>query len=350
MNRYLSKEESTALKGVAILWMIFHHCYHETGLFDYLNLNFYPFDMESVLNVGIYAKVCVAIFAFVSGYGLYISYMNSAVIEGDSKWIWNRLKKVMTTFCTVAVISYVYFAIKALITGEEFFSKYGNSLSEIVISIAADIFGVSKLLDTRSLNGAWWYISAAIIFMIVAPAFYKLLNQFGSVFVIGVLIVLPRILKLEYFGQTSIYVYLEVFVVGMIACHADWFGKFYRKFYKNSLAKAATAVVLIALFVLSIHNNLLLSRKVFWEYHYIVVPLINIFLCIFVIFKIPGLKKVFAYLGKYSTVMWLVHIFYRNAMNAHVPDNTWFMITPIVLVVVSLVSAIIYDKVRSFLK
>ena len=71
MNRYLSKEESTALKGVAILWMIFHHCYHETGLFDYLNLNFYPFDMESVLNVGIYAKVCVAIFAFVSSWNNY---------------------------------------------------------------------------------------------------------------------------------------------------------------------------------------------------------------------------------------------------------------------------------------
>ena len=78
MGRYISKEDSTALKGIAILWMIFHHCFHDIDLFKDLNLNFAPFTMEGVLNVGIYAKVCVAIFAFVSGYGLYLSFMNKS--------------------------------------------------------------------------------------------------------------------------------------------------------------------------------------------------------------------------------------------------------------------------------
>ncbi|MCR5144036.1 MAG: hypothetical protein K6B67_01855 [Lachnospiraceae bacterium] len=121
--------------------MIFHHCFHDTDLFKDLNLNFAPFTMEGVLNVGIYAKVCVAIFAFVSGYGLYLSFMNKPEILDDSSWIKIRLTKVMKTFCTVAILSYVFYWIKSQVMGEEFFSLYGDSFTEVVISVLADIFG-----------------------------------------------------------------------------------------------------------------------------------------------------------------------------------------------------------------
>ncbi|MBQ4301445.1 MAG: acyltransferase [Lachnospiraceae bacterium] len=362
MNRFISKEDSTALKGVAILWMIFHHLYHQTALFDYLNLNFYPFKTDDVLNLGIYAKVCVAIFAFVSGYGLYISYRAFAkkyVAKGSvvpfesnvptTRWIFERLKKLMCTFATVASLSYIYFAIKSYFTGEEFFSKYGDTISERVINIAADIGGISKLLDTRSLNGAWWYISAAIIFVVIAPMIYSLLHKYGSIFVMGVIIVLPRILKLDYFGQTSIYVYMEVFAVGMVAAHADWFGRFEKRFCSNLLSQVITFAVLIAFWVLTIHNNILLSRSVYWEYHYIVVPLVNIFLCVCFIFKLNFVKSFFAFMGKYSTIMWLTHIFFRNMINSIIPENTHFIALFVILTLVSLAFAVLYEYVHDLI-
>ena len=82
----------------------------------------------------------------------------------------------------VAILSYIFYWTKAQIMGEEFFPCYGDSFTEVLISVLADIFGVSKLLDTRSLNGAWWYISAALIFVVLVPLFCKILKQFGSLF------------------------------------------------------------------------------------------------------------------------------------------------------------------------
>ena len=117
------------------------------------------------------------------------------------------------------------------------------------------------------------------------------------------------------------YVYLEVFAVGMVACHSDWFGRIERKYFNTKLKSVLTSIVLVSVFALSIHNNDLLSRKIFWEYHYIVVPVLNIFLAIFIVFKIPGMRKMFAFIGKYSTVMWLTHIFFRNALNEVLPEG-----------------------------
>ena len=74
MGEGLKKEDSAALKGIAILMMVFHHCYRTEKKFAGYEILFTPFTAENVIHLALYMKICVCIFAFVSGYGLMYGY------------------------------------------------------------------------------------------------------------------------------------------------------------------------------------------------------------------------------------------------------------------------------------
>ena len=49
------------MKGIAILIMMFHHCYRSKDRFEKYIVDFWPFDMDLVVNVSDYLKICVSI-------------------------------------------------------------------------------------------------------------------------------------------------------------------------------------------------------------------------------------------------------------------------------------------------
>ena len=68
MNKlFLSKSDTSALKGIAIMAMLLHHLYYSI-----------PIGVEPYTGIlyllGIIGKVCVPIFLFCSGYGLKAQY------------------------------------------------------------------------------------------------------------------------------------------------------------------------------------------------------------------------------------------------------------------------------------
>ena len=70
-ENYISIEDSTLLYGVAIIMMIFHHLFcdpHRLG-YNYIPL-FNNYGIGAM--IAIVGKLCVSIFAFISGYALAI--------------------------------------------------------------------------------------------------------------------------------------------------------------------------------------------------------------------------------------------------------------------------------------
>ena len=70
-RNYLDKSASAALKGVAILLMLFHHMYRKPSMFDKYGLSFAPFEQADVVDFAIVCNICESIYAFMSGYALY---------------------------------------------------------------------------------------------------------------------------------------------------------------------------------------------------------------------------------------------------------------------------------------
>lgn len=67
----ISLNETNAIKGIAIIAMLVHHLFYE-----------HPEYGESTYQLALIGKVCVAMFLFLSGYGLSVQY--SKILNYDS--------------------------------------------------------------------------------------------------------------------------------------------------------------------------------------------------------------------------------------------------------------------------
>lgn len=59
------KNESLALKGIAIALMMMHHCFNNSEMLSPYDISFVPFTESSVLTFSHVCKICVSIYAFI---------------------------------------------------------------------------------------------------------------------------------------------------------------------------------------------------------------------------------------------------------------------------------------------
>ena len=82
MTNGLKKEDSAALKGLAVLLLIFHHCYRLADRIERYQVDLCGLTTEQLVAIAECCKICVAIFAFVSGYGLIPVNLSGTVLKG----------------------------------------------------------------------------------------------------------------------------------------------------------------------------------------------------------------------------------------------------------------------------
>ena len=99
MTNGLKKEDSAALKGLAVLLLIFHHCYRLADRIERYQVDLCGLTTEQLVAIAECCKICVAIFAFVSGYGLMYGYsakMKNKEKYAVSEWISGHLLSTMS--------------------------------------------------------------------------------------------------------------------------------------------------------------------------------------------------------------------------------------------------------------
>ena len=65
-NGVFTKDVSLALKGLAVIMLLFHHSYGKEKLFEKYVIDFYPFEQQAVIDFASSLKICVSIFAFIT--------------------------------------------------------------------------------------------------------------------------------------------------------------------------------------------------------------------------------------------------------------------------------------------
>ncbi len=93
------KDASQAVKGIAILLMLFHHCFRKATLFADYTISFWPFQQGGVVYAAALSKICVSLFALVSGYGLYLSYRSRTTTP--VKWTVSRYIKTFSGYWVI---------------------------------------------------------------------------------------------------------------------------------------------------------------------------------------------------------------------------------------------------------
>lgn len=190
-----SKDDTAVVKGIAILALILHHLYpNNPGIpIDFANLS-----MGMLLATS--GKVCVSLFAMLSGYGITEGWKRRKVSE--PRFVLRHVWTLLTSFW----VCYLVVAVLLSLSGTTPASIYGEGGVGLVGNMLLDVVGMGELLRTPTLSGPWWYMSAAIIFYLLYPLLYRGVKRFGVIF-LGVCF-LPWIAYLA---------------IGDIGMHTDWF-------------------------------------------------------------------------------------------------------------------------------
>lgn len=306
-QNYISMDDSTILYGIAILLMVFHHCFATPSR---LGNQYIPclFGFENEARLAYIGRMCVGIYAFISGYAL------SRKANPHSKYLPHFVYDVKIS-------------LNALI---KFYSKFWLIFA-IFIPIGVLFFDYelswnslrNGLLFGFGYNWEWWYIFQYMKFLLVFPflnAFFLCYDRSRKHFTVLALLIAALFvswrlhlgrgsipmqyitLLFETFLSSAMCIFLTAFVIGKMKVYEHLSSILRLPWILN----AAIVIFLLAVrwFVVSDPGD---SR-----YDIVILP--------FWMFNVVQLVHSFGYrnavasillsLGRNSTNMWLLHTFW----------------------------------------
>ena len=314
-----SKENSLSLKGVAILMMLWHHLF-QAQCYEGFRIYFYPLNQTLVDNIAVVTKICVPLFAFISGFGLLKS-----VIKGkepancDSRWVITRLYKLLKSYWFIIVLVWVI----TFLLDQRPVRVYGfnKSILKGCWNMLSDFLGISTLLGQKTINATWWYQGAAVMFILLFPVLLFCFRKFGVFLTLILVCNLPRISGSGYQGGQNFITFLPAFTAGMAFAYENWFEKIDQFWNKFAIPEKHTYIYLFRFVLetvaLAVAYKLyfLLEAKNCWNLHFLILPVLVILWFRRHVMQSPIrlADTIFCYLGKHATNIYLMHTFIRAA-------------------------------------
>lgn len=329
----LTKEHSNILKGIAILMMFMHHLFYSRETYGGFEISFFPFTENIVLHLSWLCKACVAIFVFISGYGYAKSVTESTKL--NIKYFISKYIKRIWGYWFVFILALLTSPI-GLRTIE---GVYGRGVKAVIKSII-DFLGVSFALGTPTYIATWWFMSIAVISVVMAPILCKITHTYIYFFV-AILFVVSSQIQYIPSNFTSILHYLFILLVGIVFGKYDLFEKIKSLRGPRSLDIVLTVIILFMVQILRI------SRGAF------LFDCITAICLAYLVLKVYNNRKsaVFSALGKYSMDMFLIHTFIFNYYcHEFVYGFRHFLLIFIMLALISLGIAFAIEQVKKLIK
>lgn len=258
--------------------------------------------------VGAFGKICVAVWAFLSGIGAYYSYRKDILSAYKSNIV--RLANLMIQY--VLILAVVFIPVIALCHPTFMGEQYELDFKHIIYNIFACDAEYDK---------AAWYMRFYIMFVLSFPVIAGLRKRIssGAIFYIGVFLLflfLPKMFSLikgnamlgtiplkQTLGEYCNYILIVI--TGYLTAEYNLFENFQKKCGKMNLVFAVLFLVVamalrscsktIHLGVINVYTDILITPFVVYSF--------------FVFFQCVGdnIKHLFVYIGKASMVVWLVH-------------------------------------------
>lgn len=348
----LSKNDSLVIKGVAILAMMWNHCFLE-GRFEQFDISFFPLGQSRVANIAAFMKICVSLFAFVSGYGLYCTLEKESAASADNvpnnvtAWYRTRYIKSFSDYWLIVLLASI---ICQLLNGWTETVYFSRSPFLGCFYMLLDCIGVSSIFGTPTLIATWWYMSAALVFILCAPLIYWLMKKFGSVLCIGLVLLCVRMLG-GYPGGTNYLSFLPAFIIGMACAKSDVF-QHVSDFVSTSKTRYVVCVlILLAIVFICYKSDKILPTKQFWDFKYGLFTPIYVITIFLTLAKTPGISSVLKFLGEWSADVFLIHSFFRARYATelvYAPGS--FMLVMLRLLAIGLAASFLFRIVKRIIR
>lgn len=353
-----TKEHTMQMKGIAIIILLFHHCFLNaqrwatvpyeklatTKGWGYYPISFAPFSSHTIQYLASFSKICVAMFVFMTGYGMWVSYESQKKKTTMSNYIKKRMVTLMTGFLIIFVVT----EILAIPTGR-FIEVYGHDFRSVVYMII-DALGLAKLLGTPLFCLTWWYMSLAIVLIMIFPFVHSIMEKYQWIVVVASIIV-PRACG---FGQsTDLFRYLLAYTLGMYFAQHDLLVRIKEKFMEQNVAGKLLSLI-VSLIGLAVIIKCRQNAWIGWKYldfwdgfaaMYVIV------LSYIYILNGKWIVKGLGFLGKHSMNIFLIHSFYRDVFFHEFTYSFYYAwLDYIVLMAISLVTSIVLEWFKKLIR
>ena len=344
-----SKRDTSIIKGIAILMLIGYHCFSSVK-----RLYGYPVDFGIIpQNIAIYIfesmNICVGMFAFLSVYGLTKIFGNVEYSKKNTReFIIKRLIKLLASFAIPFIICV---SITLIFTDN---NPYGKGIN-FFLNMICDMLGLSGILGTPLMVGTWWYMSFAILIILLTPLTIKIYEQYGLYIFIPYLI--PILFNPNFYSDSSLSNmtrWLLIIPIGVIFAKENILERLKnKKISKNTyLNKIIKFIVLtIVLIILIKFRTTVWAKKYFFYIISSVLPAYFIYYIYEFLVDIPILNSVIEFIGKNSANIFFVHTFIRLVW---FKDFTYSLINPILILGfvfgASLIISILIDMIKKIIK
>lgn len=356
-----SKNDTLAVKGIAILIMMQHHCFRNASLFANYDVSFYPFSESLIVPISNFFKICVGMFVFLSAYGLTVSLKkHDSDYNLNSKqytdYLNTRLVKLMWGYWFVFILSQI---LTFFIAPDHTMRYFENGMFRGAFNVFVDFLGLSNLFGTVSLNNTWWYMTLAVFIVLVVPFIAKALKKYNILFVTLVCLFLPRIINItkEFrVGElANSYRWVFAILLGIICAKYNLLAKMKDFMITNNkvFSKIIKFVLATAILV-----GFYMARNAFkgtysnycFEISDGIIPAFAVYYCYEFIVGIPGIRQMLMFFGKHSMNIFLLHTFIRHYW---FPEFTYsfhhFALISLVLFGVSLASSIVIEAIKKLI-
>lgn len=330
----LSSQDSLILKGIAICAMLWHHLFTTA---EYGNF---------VLFLGGLGKVCVAIFLFVSGYGLYVQYNKlnvSFTKDGAKVGIIFLIKRFIKFYVNYWVVFIIFVPIGVFVFGRTLNQPYGESVN-LFKRFIFDVLGVQGF---NSYNITWWFNKLIILLYLLFPFLFSFIKRLPWITLLGLLVVSRYGNHFDWLNASvDLSIWLFPFSLGMFwANKSETFIHLFSKL--NKYIFLFLSIPTLVLF------TWLRMRNVIPHWSGVRMDgFLTLAIVLFVIAYIRNTKylnMILAYLGKHSINIYMVHTFifyywFNNFITSFQYSVVQFLVLLFICIIISITLEFVKKK------
>lgn len=168
----ISIQKSNQLKNIAILMMLCLHLFNRPYQGVFVPVLFIGNQPLSYY-ISLFCDACVPIFAFVSGYGLFYKFKEAK----SEYWTGNKIR-LRNLYINYWIILFLFVLLLGSVMGK---LDYIGDIS---------IFFMNFTAISISYNGAWWFLTIYLLFVITSAFWFQLLLNWNPIFYLSVLLIL----------------------------------------------------------------------------------------------------------------------------------------------------------------
>lgn len=344
MRQKITRNQSYMIQGIAILFMVFHHMFSDLSI--YLGFLDTPYP-QTLLKAGWFCKMCVALFAFISGYGIHY-----VLKKNTETKVFSHLQKSYQLVCKQLFSVYCkYWLIVCL------FCIYGLFTNRLTIT-PHSLLGNLSGLET-SYQSTWWYMGQYAVMLLMAPFMelfflshyfekterhkkYILLGGIALLFFLFILLGLTIAPVLIPFLRLCIenlrISFLLAFIMGYMMSRFQIYEKIGTHLSTHKWIPILLSVISLLLIV-GIRVKLA-TFPAYAKVDFLLVPLF-VYSCITLITPLKGLSNVLQWFGKHATFLWLTHGFILASI---LPQLLHLTVNPAILYLAVVLSSALFSS------